>query len=166
MFDAICPKVYKQLRLRAGMTQAQLGTALGASRMTVMRVESGRARFDKQQEQKLKELAKCSDVEFAELVCEQLSELTGRRVGIHECDHEYRPTTAQAAAQALLNRPAAGLSPWEIRALQDRISLTQHLEMALEKSNAGLLERTRRCRDRLRRDQRGHAARSGPPAPA
>ncbi len=157
MFNAIYAKVCKQLRLMAGMTQAQLGTALATSRMTVMRVESGRARFDKKQERRLKELAQCSDLEFAELVCDPLSELIGRRVGIHEGAGEYRPTTALAAGHALLNQHAAALCPKEVQALQDRITLTQHLELALEKSNAGLLGRVNDYRERLRRDREEQA---------
>ncbi len=154
MFDAICPKVYKQLRLRASMTQDQLGSALGTSRMTVMRVESGRARYDKHQEQRLKELAKCSDLDFAELVCQRLSERIGRRVGIYEGDDEYQPTTAVAAAQAMVSRQAARLQPAHISALRELIRIAQSLEIALENCNAGLLERIGRCRDYLERDRR------------
>lgn len=156
MFDTICPRVYKQLRLRAGMTQAQLGTGLDTSRMTVMRVESGRTRYDKQQEQRLKELARCSDLEFAELVCEPLSELIGRRVGLCE-GNEYRPTTALAAAQAMLNQQAAELRPEKIKALQDLIRAVQFLELAIERCNAYLLELVRRTRDRLRDERREQA---------
>ncbi len=154
MFDTICAAVYKQLRLRAGLTQVQLATVLTTSRMTVMRFESGRARPDKKQEAKLKELAKCSDVEFAELICEQVSVAIGRRVGIFKDGDAYMPTTALAAAYSLLDQRATELGPEKIRSLQDQISLCQCLETALEKSNTGLVEMTGNIRDQLQRDRR------------
>ncbi len=149
MFDAICPAVYKKLRLRAGLTQDQLAVALRTSRITVLRFESGRARPNKEQETKLKELARCSDVAFVELLCEQASKEIGRRVGLFEDGDTYQPTTALAEAYAVLDQHATELRPRQIRALQDWISLLQSLEMTLAKTNAGLVENTRECRDSL-----------------
>lgn len=148
MFDTLCPAIYKQLRLRAGLTQARLATALQTSRMTIMRFESGRARPEKEQEEKLKQLAGCSDVQFAELLCEQLSERIGRRVGLQE-GAAYQATTALAAAYRLLERHSTRMCPEQIQALQEKISLTQFLELALKKCNTSLARHIRRCRDRL-----------------
>ena len=157
MFNALCPAVYKQLRLRAGMTQVQLANALDVSRMTVMRFENGRSRPEKRQEEKLKELAKCSDEQFVELVCELLSAEIDRPVGILEGDGAYRPTTALAEAYALLHGHGADLRPEQTRALQLKISLTQFLEMAFAKNTAGLVELTKSCRDQLEQRQEGAA---------
>ncbi len=149
MFDTLCPVIYKKLRLRAGMTQDQLATVLNTSRMTVMRFEAGRARPNREQEARLKELAGCSDVAFVELLCEQLSREIGQRVGLFEDSDFYRPTTALAEAYALLDHHSADLGPRQVRALQDRISLSQSLETALGKSNAHLTSKIGECRDLL-----------------
>lgn len=151
MFDAICPAVYKQLRLRTGMTQAQLAVALATSRMTVIRFESGQARPDETQERRLMELARCSDVEFVELVCQELSKRIGRRVLVHEGDDAYQPTTALAAAYTLLEQQATEIPPDETQALQDDIRITQHIAIALEKSNEGLVRRVNDYREQFSR---------------
>ena len=148
MFNTLCPAVYKQLRLRAGLTQDQLASALATSRMTVVRFESGRARPDKHQEAKLKELAKCSDREAVELMCQKMSEMIGRRVGVLDNGDAYLPATALAAAYALLDEQSSELGPRRTRTLQRRIRLCQALETAIELANDWLMETVGDCRDR------------------
>ena len=135
------------------MTQTDLGTALGVSRMTVMRFESGRAQPEKEQEMKLLELAQCSLEEFVELVCEQLTELIDRRVGIHESEEAYEPTTALRKACVLLKKHAGEIRPALARALTNHIDITQLMGLAFERNRAGLVELTRDCHDQLTSDR-------------
>ncbi len=158
MFNAICPAVYQQLRNRTGMTQADLGTALGVSRMTVMRFESGRAQLEEQQELKFLDLAKCTHEEFAELVCEQLTKLIDRRVGIYEGEEAYQPTIALRKAGVLLKKHGTEISPALARALSNNIDTTQLMGLAFERNRAGLVELTRDCHHQLTSDQSPRAS--------
>ena len=157
MFNALCPTVYHQLRIRSGLTQAELGKRLGVSRITVVRFENGRAQPEKEQEEKLQELAQCSDEELAELICRHLSRRIGRRVGIHPGRGAYEPASALAKAYSLLEDAADEIPPAMARALHNKISTAQLLGLAFERTNADLVELTRDCLEPLN-DQRREQA--------
>ena len=154
MFNALYPNVYRKLRERAGLTQAELGKALGINRYTVNKVESGRAQLDREQEEILLELAKCNREEFGELVCEELSELLDKRVGISSDHGAYQATTSLAKAFSLLREHESRIPAAMRRALNNRISTTQLLGLAFDKNNADLVELTQDCREQLRKDSR------------
>ena len=101
MFDAICPAVYQQLRKRTGLSQAELADALGVHRNTVVRFESGNSHPSQAQMETLLKRAKCSREEFVELICEKMSELIDKRVGIHEGQVGFVPVTAIMIAYTL-----------------------------------------------------------------
>lgn len=149
MINAIFPTVYRKLRIRAGMTQSELADALGVSRMTVVRFESGRANPNKKQEQRMLELAVCSKVELAELICQQVSGQIERPVRILEEPGGYEPSTALVEAQVFLEQRGGELSAVLARALGNKISTTQLMELAIEKNNKDLAELTRGCREGL-----------------
>ncbi len=153
MLNTINPPIYQLLRERTGLTQEALAVALGVNRATVSRYESGRAQPDKEREEKLLELAKCSKEELAELVCEQLSKLTGRRVGILESRGGYEPTTALAKAYAVVRDHAERLSNTLMRALNNKIGTTQLMGLTLERLNADLVELTRDCLEEIENHQ-------------
>jgi len=150
MFNALYPNVYRKLRKRAGLIQEELGTALGISRYTVGKVEAGRAWYDDEQERALCRLANCGYVEFGELLCEELSKLLGKKVGIEDSDAAYVPSTALALANAMLREQGESF-PAEMRQrLSNRISTTQFLGYAVDRNNAELVELTQECRVALK----------------
>ena len=145
MFNAICPDVFQMLRERAGLTQAELADTLKVSRRTVMRFECGQAHPDKEQERRLRELAKCSNEEFAELVCKRLSQWIQRPVAIVASHGAYEPTTALARAYGVVREHAERLSGALLRALNNKINTTQLMGLAFDRHNADLMELTRDC---------------------
>ena len=149
MFNTIVPKVYQQLRERAGLTQAELGSFLGVSRHTVLNIESGRSRLDPRQERRLLDIAKCNRDEFGELLCGELSTFLGKNIGIRSEQGPYEPSTALAKAYALIREHSEGLPAAMRRALNNRINTTQLLGLAYEKNNADLVELTQDCREQL-----------------
>ncbi len=154
MFNAICPAIYQQLRKRAGMTQAEFATAIGVSRITVVRFESGRAQPSQEQEEKMRQLAGCSQEELVEMACRQMSELIDRRVAIVNGHGAYEPATALAQAYLLLEEAPDELPAAMVRALHNKIATTQLVGLAFERNNADLVELTRDCRDHLQGDRR------------
>ncbi len=140
MFNALYPKVYRQLRERAGLTQEELADELGISRFTVNKVESGRAHLTAQQEQTLLELAQCTKEEAGELMCEALSEYLDKKVGIQNDHGAYEPSTALAMAYAVLREFLEELPADMRRTLNSRINTTQLLGYAFDKNNADLVE--------------------------
>ena len=149
MLNAICPAIYRQLRIRTGMTQEEFGAAIGCSRRTVARFESGCAQPDEKQEKKMLELARCTREELAEMVCAEVSAVIGKRVGIDESEIAYKPTTELARAYALLERHLDEISPPMVRALQNDIDATQLMGLAFESKRKGLKALTRECQDEL-----------------
>ncbi len=150
MFNAICPKVYQRLRERTGLSQAQFGNAVGATRQTIGKFEAGVAWPNEMQEKRILQVADCSKEEFAELVCEQLSKQVEKPVGIRESHGGYEPSTALARAYAVLRRPAARLPAGMVRALNNKINTTRLLSLAYERNNADLLELTQDCHEALK----------------
>ena len=102
MLNEIFPAVYRRLRLRAGLTQAELGKRLGLCRATVYKYESGKARPGATQEQALLKLASCSDREWVELICEQLSGVVLARVVVLDDRGENEPANLLAKANAVI----------------------------------------------------------------
>ncbi len=149
MFNTLYPKVYQRLRERADLTQVELATLLGMSRYTVINVERGSSRLDESQERRLLEIARCSREEFCELVCQLLSALIEKPVGIQEDHGAYQPSTALSRAHALLRAHEAEIPTEMRRALNNRISTTQLMGLAFDKNNADLVELTQDCRDQL-----------------
>lgn len=149
MFNALYPNVYRQLREMAGLTQEELGDALDISRYTMNKVEAGRAQLDQDQERKLFELAKCNKDEFGELLCRELSEHLGKKVGVDSGHGAYQPSTALAMAYALLRECGSNLPARTRRALNNRINTTQLLGLTYDRNNADLVELTEDCRETL-----------------
>lgn len=152
MFDAICPAVYYQLRKRTGLTQAQLSDAMDVHRATVSRFETGHTQPSREQMEKLLKLAKCSREEFVELVCEQMSELCGKRVGIHEGQHGYVPVAIIVIAYTLLQQLTAASPAALRRELHDKIDMARTLAYVLDRVCAELVELIRKCREEMKRD--------------
>lgn len=150
MFNDICPDVFQQLRERTELSQEEFGRAVGATRFTVSKYETGRAQPDKAQEMKLLEVAKCSKEEFVELVCRRLSELIGKPVGIRQNHDGYEPTSALARAYALLRENASRIPAAMVRALNNKINTTRLLGLAFERNNADLEELTHDCEEELK----------------
>ncbi len=159
MINALQANAHKRLRRRAGLTQEELGDALGISRHTVRRVEAGSAQLSREQETILLELARCTREECGEVLCQELSELLERRVGILGGDGAYQPSTALATAFALLREHDADIPAAMRRALHNRIGTTQLLGLAFERNNADLVELIEDCRGELLEDRRRQAMR-------
>ena len=149
MFNALYPNVYKRLRERAGLTQEELGNVLGVSRYTVNKVEAGRARLGEDQERKLFELAKCCKAEFGALICRELSDYLGKKIGSQNGHATYEPSAALQMAFALLDEHDSTMSDAMRRSLHNRINTTQLMGLAYDKNNAELVEYARDCRAKL-----------------
>lgn len=149
MFNAIIPKVYRRLRQRSGLTQGEMASALELSRYTMNKVEAGRAQLNGSQERQLLELARCSQEAFAELLCQQLSELLRRRVAIDSGPGSYEPSTALGRAHALLREHRETLPAALRRTLDSRINTAQLLGLAFERNNADLMELIEDCRQQV-----------------
>ncbi|MCP3964435.1 MAG: helix-turn-helix transcriptional regulator [bacterium] len=168
MFDKILPPIYRKLRRRAGLSQAQLATQLDVSRHTLGNYESGKTRPDPGLERRLVELGQCSKEQLVELVCEQLSEEVGSRVAIIEGD--YRPTTVVSRAERALRALRGQVSECQVpdatlRRLADKIHVTQLMCLAFERQIAGLEELTHDCTTAAGPDAAGPDA-AGPDAAA
>ena len=155
MFNVICPKVYQNLRERTQLSQSQFGDVVGARRQTVSKIEAGKAHPHKAQEMRIIEVAKCTKEEFVELVCQQLSELIDRPVGIRNSLRGYEPSTALARAYALLQIPAMSRATgsWAagmVRALNNKINTTRLMGLAFERNNADLVELTQDFHEALK----------------
>ncbi len=159
MINALQARVIKRLRGRAGLTQEELGEALGTSRYTVRRVEAGTAQLSLEQEAILLELARCSRDECGELLCQELSGLLDKPVGIDGGHGAYQPSTALATAFALLREHESGIPAAMRRALHNRIGTTQLLGLAFERNNADLVELIEDCRGQLLEEKRRQAMR-------
>ncbi len=156
MFNTISPNVFQLLRQRTGLSQTDFGKRVGARRQTVSKFESGTAQPNKAQEMRILEVAKCSKEEFVELVCEQLSKLIDRPVGVRQSHHGYEPTTALAKANALVRKPVAGLPAVMARTLHNKIRTTRALGLAFESNNADLLELLEDCEDATEEKEDDH----------
>ncbi len=150
MFNVICPKVYQNLRQRSELSQSQFGDAVGARRQTVSKIEAGRTRPHKEQEMRILEVAKCTNEEFVELVCEQLSKLIDKPVGIRDSPSGYEPSTALAKAYAVLQKPAVRIPAAMVRALNNKINTTRLMGLAFERNNADLVELTQDFHETLK----------------
>ena len=93
------------------------------------------------------ELANCSQIDFVELVSEQLSQLIGRLVGILKDHGAYEPTTALAKANDILRRSNEEIPGPMVRALQRRIRTTRALSFAFELNYEELVELTESCHE-------------------
>ncbi len=151
MFDAICPAVYQQLRKRTGLSQAELSDALGVHRNTVVRFESGNSHPSQAQMKTLLKRAKCSREEFVELICEQMSELIDKRVGIHEGQVGFVPVTAIMIAYTLLQMPVASSTAIG-QELAEKIDTARMLAQVFDRFCAELMELNRKCREQMKRD--------------
>ena len=151
MFNTISSNVFRQLRERTGLSQTDFGKIIGARRQTVSKFESGKAQPDKAQETRILEVTQCSKEELAELICEQLSELIDRPVGVGEDVGGYEPTTALARANALLRKPVDRLPAPMVRALNKRIRATRLLSIVFESNTEDLVELTLDCHETLTR---------------
>ncbi len=153
MFNKVLPHLYRRLRKRAGLSQVQLAAQLDITRNTVSNYESGATRPDPRREQKLVELAACSDEEATELFCERLSEILHRRVAIVEDRPEYEPATALGRARRLLRGSRAELPDALQRALANKINTTELLGLAFERLCADLEDLLLDCQSTVRKEQ-------------
>ncbi len=147
MFNTIYPNVYRILRKRTGLSQDDFGEALGATRYTVSKFETGRLFPDENQERRILELANCSQIDFVELVSEQLSQLIEKPVGLLKDHGAYEPTTALAKANDLLGKSSLKIQPVMARALQKRIRTTRALSFVFELNYEELVELTEYCHE-------------------
>lgn len=151
MMNEIAPKLYQKMRERAGLTQTELGEAMGATRYTVSHFENGRTQLDKAQEQRLFQITQCTKIELVEMLCSVLSEWIGKPVGIRESYGAYEPTSALSRAFELLRENVTRLPAALLRALNNKINLTRLIGLAFERNNADLLELVQDCREELKK---------------
>ena len=147
MFSDICPDVYRWLRERSGLSQAELGRKLAASRSAVCSWEIGRSRLSREKEKALLDAVKWGKEPFVELVCEKLSLLLGKRVTIlHGREHErYRPATPLARAEALVRTHYVNIPESLRRVLSSRIHSVRTRGTRLERDNQELEELIEAC---------------------
>ena len=120
MFDKILPSIYRRLRERTELSQEMVAAELDVTRQTVTNYELGKTRPEPLRERRLVALAQCSQEELAELTCEEMSLVLGRRVAILADDKGYLPTTPLGQAEQLLRRrPAVPRSL--LRALENQM---------------------------------------------
>ncbi len=144
MFNTISPKVYKQIRERKGLSQAELGDDMGISRFRISNFENGKSKPSAEQEEHILELCDCSATEFSELVCEVLSELFGS-----EDDEE--PGSLVSRANWMLLSATGKLSGFMLRGLQRRITQLRVMRVTVDHFKADLQEHMYECRELLKR---------------
>ena len=155
MFNKLLPPIYRQLRLRAKLSQAQLAVHLKCHRSTVNKWETGKARPDPEQERELLKLADCSQEELAEMVCEQMSEVIGKAVRIVEGGESYQPFSALAKARALRRKADGRVPQAMLRAFNNKIHTTQFLGLVFERSKADMEELGRDCLREVEKEDSG-----------
>ena len=102
MINELQTRLYLLLRDTAGLTQAELGAASGLSRRTIQRIETAERLPTRDEEEAIQMATDSTDLFLAELVCQVLSQLLGRRVSIGADETGYRAATPEAELNELL----------------------------------------------------------------
>ncbi len=151
MFNTICPKVYAEMRKRAGLSQAELAEAVGIQRPTVSNFELGRSKPTAEQERRIMEATKCSMLEFTQITGDELGELVGAPVGVKEKDGMYEPTSLLTRAEWLLREGAGEISGRRLYRLQRKTTSVRLMAQVFHNENTDLEEQMRDCREELER---------------
>ena len=154
MFNTICPKVYAEMRTRAGLSQEELAKAVGVRRHTVSNFELGRSKPTAEQERKIMKATKCSLLEFAQIACEELGELVKAPIGVREKDGLYEPISLLTRGEWLLREADGEISPRKTHGLQRKITTVRLMAMVFDQENTDLEEHIRDCRDELEKKKK------------
>ncbi len=145
MFNALLPPIYRRLRQRTGLSQAELAAKLGIGRTKMVEVEKGTARLSLEQEEELLALAKCSRREAIEMLCEEVSEAAEAPIGLLGEDQESRPSINLARARRTARRLDGRLPVSRLRTLNNQIHTAQLATLLCERSSADLEELMSDC---------------------
>jgi len=146
MFNTISPKVYKRIRERKGLSQTELGDELGVTRFTVSNFENGKSKPSAELEDLILEVCGCSVPEFAELVREELAELSDSE------DREKQGSLLSRANRLLLDATGE-LSGFMLRGLQRRITQLRVMRVTVDHFKSDLQEHMYECRELLKRQE-------------
>ena len=164
MFSTISPRVYQKLRERRGLSQGQLGKAMGGSRHLIRNFESGKSRPDATQEERMMKILGCSALEFAELAFEEFGELLGTPVGLRDNHGGYEPTSLLRSGYRVLRR-AASFPADLVRAVDRRMKEIRLQALLFEMKNTDLRELIRACDEALGSREDGEEQAPAPPVP-
>ncbi len=148
MFDQLLPPLYRQLRIKSGLSKTKLGKRLGVSRQTVSNYESGATRPDADYERRLIEASGCSQREVAQMLCELLGAWIDLPVVILE-RHAKEPEEPPSELEEV-DREARELRrfvpPPMFRTVANQIHLTRMMELVVKRQLGDLGELMADCR--------------------
>ena len=153
MFNTISPKVYKRIRERKGLSQSELGDEIGVTRYTISNFENGKSKPTAEQEELVLEVCDCSTLEFAEMVCEELSVVADAPVGFRSREGGNGPGTLLSRANWLLLDATGKLSGRMLRGLQRRITQLRLIGVTFDHFNIDLEEHMQECREEMKRQE-------------
>ena len=153
MLNKILPALYKQLRLRSGLSRTQFATQIEVKPNTLTNYETGRTRPALGTERKLTEVSRCSNLELAEMLCEIVSDALRMRVSILQDQQGYQPATSLASAEHIRQHYGNELSESERRTLGNKMHTAQLMQLVWERYNADLDEFAADCLANAKRRQ-------------
>lgn len=148
MFDQLLPPLYLQLRIKSGLSKTKLAPLLGVSRHSVANYESGHTRPDADYERRLIEVAECSPIEVAQMLCDLLGEHIDRPVAVLEPlePEPEEPRSVLDRAESTARELKRFIPASMYRALANMIHITHMMKVTLERQIADLDELAADCR--------------------
>ncbi len=148
MFDQLLPPLYLQLRIKSGLSKTKLAPRLGVSRHSVANYESGHTRPDADYERRLIEIAECSPVEVAQMLCELLAAHIERPVAVLEPlePEPEEPRSVLDRAESTARELKRFIPASMYRALANKIHTTHMMKLTLDRQTADLDELASDCR--------------------
>ena len=149
MLNEIMPRIYKRLRLEAGLSKTGLAPLIESSRYTVTRFENGTSLPTTEQVEKLLELARCTHERGAEMVCEELRNRTEKRFGILPDNGVYASTATAKKAEILVTKYPHRLSAVVLEALHAKLKTIRLVGLANQGHHEELRQLVERGLDEL-----------------
>ena len=153
MLNNVLPPFYRMLRRRTGLSQKELAKRVDACRTSISQWENGKARPDPESEKKLIGLARITQDEIGEVLCEGIGEELKKEVSIGEELAGCRPSISVRQAR-LLAQHANGRAPKGLlRVFRNQIHAAEERGLSYDRAQTDLDDVAELVREEMEKNE-------------